>query len=103
MDSSLKQTGNSENPNTGSSIGPVVMIGIFIVFVAVLGFMLYSDALEDEYNAEHTYVKCFRTGGYVCTQDWFGGCARYEPQTRCQRFRKEGSPTFDEWKSARDR
>lgn len=103
MDSSLKQTGNSENSNTESPAGPALMVGFSVIFIAVLGFMLYNDALVDEYNEGHTYVKCWNTGGYVCTQDWFGGCARYEPQTKCQRYRKQGSPTFDEWKPARDR
>ena len=30
-----------------------------------------------------------------------GGCARCEPQTKCQRYRKSGSPTFKEWKETR--
>lgn len=98
MDS--KQDSNNES----LPIGLVAMtIGAFIVFVIVLGFTLYNDSLVSKYNEQHTYVECFRTGAYVCTQDWFGGCARYEPQTKCQRYRKEGSPSFMEWKAARDR
>ena len=101
--------GNSETPerqessNNESPIGPVVMIGIFIVFVIVMGLMVHNVTLENEYNARHTYVECVKTGGYVCSQVYFGGCARYEPETKCQRYRKSGSPTFNEWKSARDR
>lgn len=101
-----KIPGNSENSNNESPpIGFVVaMIGAFIVFVIVMGFMIYNITLVNEYNKEHTYVECFKTGGYVCTQDNFGrGCARYEPETRCERYRKSGSPTFNEWKSTRDR
>lgn len=101
--------GNSDTPEhqegfkNESPIGPVVMIGIFIVFVIIMGFMIYNITLVNEYNARHTYVECRNTGGYVCTQEHFGGCTRYEPETRCERYRKSGSPTFNEWKSARDR
>lgn len=98
MDS--KQDSNNESLPKGLV---AMMICAFIVFAIVLGFTLYNDSLESKYNEQHTYVECFRTGGYVCTQDWFGGCARYEPQTKCQRYRKSGSPTFFEWKAARDR
>lgn len=98
MDS--KQDSNNES----LPIGLVIMlICAFIVFAIVLGFTLYNDSLKSEYDSEHTYVKCWQTGAYVCTQDWFGGCARYEPQTKCQRYRKSGSPSFMEWKASRDR
>lgn len=93
----------SKSPEHQESLETVVMIGIFIVFVIIMGLMIYNITLENEYNKEHTYVECWQTGAYVCTQDHFGGCARYEPQTRCERYRKSGSPTFNEWKSARDR
>jgi len=105
----LKTPGNSESPehqessNNESPIGPVVMIGIFIVFVIIMGLMIHNITLENEYNARHTYVECFKTGGYVCSQVYFDGCARYEPEKKCERYRKSGSPTFNEWKAARDR
>lgn len=98
MDS--KQKSNNESLPKGLV---VALICAFIIFAIVLGFTIHNDTLVDEYNKQHTYVECFRTGAYVCTQDWFGGCARYEPQTKCQRYRKSGSPTFFEWKAARDR
>lgn len=97
MGSSLKQTGNPD------LVTGLILLTALVIMVVFFGFLCYNSRLESEYDSEHTYVKCWNTGGYVCTQDWFGGCARYEPQTKCQRYRKQGSPTFDEWKSARDR
>lgn len=97
MGSSLKQTGNSD------LVTGLILLTTLVVMVVFFGFLCYNTRLESEYDSEHTYVKCWNTGAYVCTQNWFGGCARYEPQTKCQRYRKQDSPTFDEWKPARDR
>lgn len=81
----------------------LTLLGAALIMAVFFGYLCYNTRLEEEYDSEHTFVKCWKTGDYVCTQDHFGGCARYEPQTRCQRFRKQGSPTFKEWKSERDR
>ncbi len=80
----------------------LTLLGAALIIAVFFGYLSYNTRLENEYDSEHTFVKCWNTGNYVCTQDWFGGCARYEPQTRCQRFRKRGSPTFKEWKSLKD-
>ena len=79
----------------------LTLLGVALIIAVFFGFLCYNTRLENEYDSEHTFVKCWKTGDYVCTQDHFGGCARYEPQTRCQRYRKEGSPTFKEWKTLR--
>ena len=79
----------------------LTLLGAALIIAVFFGFLCYNTRLENEYDSEHTFVKCWKTGDYVCTQDHFGGCARYEPETRCQRFRKEGSPTFKEWKTLR--
>lgn len=79
----------------------LTLLGAALIIAVFFGFLCYNTRLENEYDSEHTFVKCWRTGDYVCTQDHFGGCARYEPETRCQRYRKEGSPTFKEWKTLR--
>lgn len=97
MDSNSNQAGNSD------LVTGLILLAALVIMVVFFGFLCYNSRLESEYESEHTYVECFRTGAYVCTQDWFGGCARYEPQTKCQRYRKEGSPTFKEWKESRDR
>ena len=80
----------------------LTLLGAALIIAVFFGYLCYNTRLENEYDSEHTYVKCWKTGDYVCTQDHFGGCARYEPQTRCQRYRKEGSPTFKEWKTLKD-
>lgn len=80
----------------------LTLLGAALIIAVFFGFLSYNTRLENEYDSEHTFVKCWKTSNYVCTQDHFGGCARYEPETRCQRYRKEGSPTFKEWKSLKD-
>ena len=80
----------------------LTLLGAALIIAVFFGFLCYNTRLENEYDSEHTFVKCWKTGDYVCTQDHFGGCARYEPETRCQRFRKKGSPTFKEWKALKD-
>lgn len=80
----------------------LTLLGAALIIAVFFGYLSYNTRLENEYDSEHTYVKCWRTRNYVCTQDHFGGCARYEPETRCQRYRKEGSPTFKEWKTLKD-
>lgn len=80
----------------------LTLLGSALIIAVFFGYLSYNTRLENEYDSEHTYVKCWRTRNYVCTQDHFGGCARYEPETVCQRYRKEGSPTFKEWKTLKD-
>lgn len=91
----------SGNQNSSDLVTGLILLAALVIMVVFFGFLCYNSLLESEYDSEHTYVKCWQTGAYVCTQDWFGGCARYEPQTKCERYRKEGSPTFKEWKNTR--